>query len=135
MIWEKDPVRVLQLLFNTKYRRSLALGACHITAASGAVVWILYVQLSSEFSGKHCTVVETSAAGEGMEQPGDRSCWSRRRDGSFEIPAQNQSWKHSVLSVGFGAQCQSSCQKAKLGPGDGPGVTAFSCGVLRYQLH
>lgn len=102
VIWEKDPVHVLQLLFITRYRRSQAFRAYHITAASRAAAWTLSVQLSSEFSGKHCIVVETNAVGEGTEQPGGRLCCSRRV-GSFEIPAQNQSWKCSVLSAGFGA--------------------------------
>lgn len=37
MIWERDTVHLLQLLFITKYRCSLSLRAYHITAASRAV--------------------------------------------------------------------------------------------------
>lgn len=128
MIWEKDSVHDLQLLFITRYGWSPALRAHHITAASGAVAWTLYVQLSSEFSGNHCTAVETNAAGEGMGQPGSRSCWSRRETAVLksQLKIKDGSALGSQLALGLGVQ--DSCQKAKLASGDGTGATAYSCG-------
>lgn len=127
MIWEKDSVHVLQLLFITRYRCSLALRAHHITAASGAVTWTLYVQLSNEFSGNHCIVMETNAAEEGMEQPGSRSCWSRRETAVLKSQLKIKAGSTLCSQLALRLSVQDSCQKAKLASGDGTGATAYSC--------
>lgn len=125
MIWEKDSVHVLQLLFITRYRCSLAFRAHHTTAASGAVAWTLYVQLSSKFSGEHCIVVENNAAGEGMEQPGSRSCWSRREIAGLKSQPKIKAGSTLCSHLAFGLGVQDSFQKEKLASGDG---TGDSCG-------
>lgn len=114
VIWEEDPVHVLQLLCITRYRFSLVLRAHHITAASRAAAWAL-------LSHSALSSLENMAGWWRPVQQG--KAWSRswrqillqqKREGSFEIPAQNQSWKHSVLSAGFGAQCPRLLPESKV---------------------
>lgn len=78
MIWKKDSVHVPQLLFISGYRCSLALRAHHLTATSRADRQHGGPSISnsavSALETSANIMVETSAAGEGMEQPGSRSC-------------------------------------------------------------
>lgn len=132
VIWEKDPVDVLQPLFITSYRCSLALRAYHITAASGEVAWTLYVQLNSEENIAYWwrpmqQVKEWSSL--------ETSCWSRREMAVLKSQLKIKAGSTQSSQLALGLSVQDSCQKANLAPGDGTGATAFSCGVPLYQLH
>lgn len=59
-------------------------------------------------------VVETSAAGEGMKQPGSRSCWSRREMAVLKSQLQIKAGRTLGTQLVLGLGVRDSCQKAKL---------------------
>lgn len=59
-------------------------------------------------------MVETSMAGEGMEQPGCRVCYSRREMAGLKSQLQIKARSTLCMQLILGVGVQSSCQKAKL---------------------
>lgn len=110
MIWKKDSVHVPRLLFISGC--SLALRAHHFTATSRADRHPGGPSTSnsavSALETSANLVVETSAAGEGMKQPG-----SRKEMAVLKSQLQIKAGSTLCAQLVLGLRVQDSCQEAK----------------------